>query len=385
MPKIHPLIVNIGCATCFIQVGRVASAAILGKRAAQRTNQVERVSAINNSPLIVYASDSSPTSSQASSPTIDSRSLLFVVLSGAGAFSIITLAFVIIYKRYKAHKAGTSRSGDVRANGGSPVQKSQIRHITHDEQKERYRSLFGVPAGYLRPKSRMSLAPQPKIQSQQVAPHSNVLGEIRFDVYNHARSSSSVEMQSDSGTFACQVEMTEDEAYWDRKDRKTRLINFQEEKDASSDSKSGENEMRPAHITPRFPNLLARLKSIKQKTVGKSDPNMITPYHLNTPTPNNLQSILTNAAEVNLERPRSPSIAPTPPSYIKSPVIQRPLDLTIVTGHLERHMSQLSSLSGRGDSYYCFCALQSATGNHHPGHNEVKNNLDVLPPAHYHP
>ncbi|KNE99839.1 hypothetical protein PSHT_11782 [Puccinia striiformis] len=83
------------------------------------------------------------------------------------------MAFVNIYKRYKAHKAGTPRSADVRANGGSPVQKSQIRHITHDEQKERYRSLFGVPGGYY---SRMSLAPQPTIQSQQVAPHSNPLG-----------------------------------------------------------------------------------------------------------------------------------------------------------------------------------------------------------------
>ncbi|KAI9602933.1 hypothetical protein H4Q26_002241 [Puccinia striiformis f. sp. tritici PST-130] len=78
---------------------------------------------------------------------------------------------------------------------------------------------------------------------------------------------------------------------------------------------------------------LARLKSIKQETVGKSDPinHMITPYHLNAPTLNNLHSILAEGAEVNLERPRSPSIAPTPSSYIKSPVIQRPLDLAIVT------------------------------------------------------
>ncbi|KAI7949769.1 hypothetical protein MJO28_008590 [Puccinia striiformis f. sp. tritici] len=59
---------------------------------------------------------------------------------------------------------------------------------------------------------------------------------------------------------------------------------------------------------------------------------MITPYHLNAPTLNNLHSILAEGAEVNLERPRSPSIAPTPSSYIKSPVIQRPLDLAIVTG-----------------------------------------------------
>ncbi|POW03256.1 hypothetical protein PSHT_11783 [Puccinia striiformis] len=112
------------------------------------------------------------------------------------------------------------------------------------------------------------------------------------------------------------VEMTEDDGYWDRRDRETRLINFQEENNAPSDLKS------------------ARLKSIKQETVGKSDPinHMITPYHLNAPTLNNLHSILAEGAEVNLERPRSPSIAPTPSSYIKSPVIQRPLDLAIVTG-----------------------------------------------------
>ncbi|EFP75945.2 uncharacterized protein PGTG_01276 [Puccinia graminis f. sp. tritici CRL 75-36-700-3] len=373
MFKIDPFAVKIGCTTSFIQAGQVVSATLLAKRAPQRT-------ASENAPLILYGSDSSPTVTNPASTRVSSHSVLFVVLSGASAFSIITLAFVMIYCRYKAHnKFGISRlssptgePGRVNAGSGynSSVEKSQIRHITHDEQKERYRSLFGVPAGYLRPKSRISLAPPPAIHSLQVTRYSDSVVGLQNHLGNHSRSSSSLEIQDgDSETSLCQIALTGNGVCLDVKDRNTRLISFEEESARQiREYRSADQEIRISRFSHRFPNLVARLKTIKQKTSRQAKPTYrpTPPYSLNPQTPDNFHSILTSVSEVSsegiteeeLHRFRSSSIAPTPPSYIKSPteehsVAQRPVDLAIVTDRLEHHVSvQRATMVGRGDSYY---------------------------------
>ncbi|KAA1071365.1 hypothetical protein PGT21_005141 [Puccinia graminis f. sp. tritici] len=390
MFKIDPFTVKIGCTTSFIQAGQVVSATLLAKRAPQRTASENGPAANANptsaiqtaAPLILYGSDSSPTvSNPAASTRVSSHSVLFVVLSGASAFSIITLAFVMIYCRYKAHnKFGISRlssptgePGRVNAGSGynSSVEKSQIRHITHDEQKERYRSLFGVPAGYLRPKSRISLAPPPAIHSLQVTRYSDSVVGLQNHLGNHSRSSSSLEFHDgDSETSLCQIALTGNGVCLDGKDRNTRLISFEEESARQiREYRSGDDqEIRISRFSHRFPNLVARLKTIKQKTSRQAKPTYrpTPPYSLNPQTPDNFHSILTSVSEVSsegiteeeLHRFRSSSIAPTPPSYIKSPteehsVVQRPVDLAIVTDRLEHHVSvQRATMVGRGDSYY---------------------------------
>lgn len=342
-------------------------------------------SAIQTAPLILYGSDSSPTVSPQASSRVSSHSVLFVVLSGASAFSIITLAFVMIYCRYiKAHnKFGISRlspTGEAvcRVHGGgynSSVEKSQIRHITHDEQKERYRSLFGVPAGYLRPKSRISLAPPPAIHSLQVTRYSvDSVVDVQHHLGSHSSSSSSLEMQhGDSETSLCQIALTGDGVYHlDRKHvRNTRVISFEEESARQIRAyRSGDEQIRLSRFSQRFPNLVARLKTIKQKTICKANATYnrpsTPPYSLNPQPPNNFHSILTSVSEIDSEgtieeelpRFRSSSIAPTPPSYIKTPteenlVVPRPVDLAIVTDRLEHHVSvQRATTVGRGDSYY---------------------------------
>ncbi|OAV90575.1 hypothetical protein PTTG_06180 [Puccinia triticina 1-1 BBBD Race 1] len=385
MLKLHPLTVQIGCATAFIQASQSAAAAVLLKRSPQKTapeNGLANSTSVTNAPLVLYASDSSPTSStQASSPAVSPHhGVLFVVLSGASAFSIITLAFLIIYRRYKAHKLGTSRlspsHGDpTRVHGGGhpSVEKSQIRHITHDEQKEKYRSLFGVPAGYLRPKSRISsLAPPPATYSLQVSRYSNSLVGLQTEAgMNDSRYSSSSDIErSHETSFYPSAALTDEEAYLDRKQRHTRVISFEEDSGARPLRELREEEQEIvgpiSRFSNRFPNLVARLKSIKQKTICKGANTTVYrpgPYSL---SPNNFHSILRTvseadsegASDADSEPPRSPSIAPTPPHFIKSPidenaVMNKPIDLAIVTHRLEHQLSvQRSTFSGRGDSFY---------------------------------
>jgi len=363
MPKIHPLTLNIGCASSFLHVGQVAAAAVLRKREPQKTNPENGTAGIASStsdkaPLVVYASDSSPT---AASPTITNRSVLFVVLSGASAFSLITLAFVMIYRRYKAHKFALSRSGEATIRPGG-LQKSQIRHVTHDEQKERYRSLFGVPAGYLRPKS---LAPQPSIQALQTAGRSPTGALSQDDYYEtkegRRRSSSSLEMNEG---VMYPLSPTDSEFYMHRSRPETRVVSIVDDRPRqiwNLRSTSADTELPISCFPPRLPNLLARLKSIKPKTSyyrSKSLKRTHPSYPSSTVKP--LQLDMKACATVDGIRPqiRSPSIIATPPSLIKTPSdedywTQKPLDLSIVTERLERHASvQRPTFRGRGDSYY---------------------------------
>ncbi|KNZ49519.1 hypothetical protein VP01_496g18 [Puccinia sorghi] len=361
MPKIHPLTLNIGCASSFFHVGQVATAAVFRKREPQKTNPENGTAGIASStsdkaPLVVYASDSTPTPS----PTITNRSVLLVALSGASAFSLITLAFVMIYRRYKAHKFGISRSGEGRPSGlgrGSNVQKSQIRHVTHDEQK-RYRSLFGVPAGYLRPKS---LAPQPTIHALQTAVRSSA-GSSSQDDYESKhgkKSSSSLEMHDGGEAIFYQISPTESEFYIDRS-RQTRVVSIVDDSPRqiwNLRSTSVNNELPISYFSHRLPALVARLKSIKPKTSYRS--KSIKRTHTSSRV-KPLQLDLKALAKVDSIQPeaRSPSIISTPPSLIKSPSdedfwMQKPLDLTILTERLECHATaQPPTFRGRADSYY---------------------------------
>ncbi|PLW58272.1 hypothetical protein PCANC_00857 [Puccinia coronata f. sp. avenae] len=377
MPIMCLLTVKKGCAGSFIQAGFVATTAVLRKREPQKTNSAENgtagiagLTSVNNkAPLVVYASDSIPTSSNqgASSPPISSRSALFVILSGASALSIITVAFVLLYRRYKAHKLVISRlhpSEEVRLSAGrTSIEKSQIRHVTHDEQKQRYLSLFGVPAGYLRPKSRMSLAPQPTIRSIQAGRYFHPPTDLRDDTENDFRSSPSFEIQSENETPSRHISTPENEPRLPTRDRKTRLISFVDESLSQISGSRSENddELRFSRFAPRLPNLVARFKSIKPKIIHKSKSiNRIDPLTSSIQNANEFEHSVTAVAEADSDdsQPRSPSIVPTPPNYIKNSsdenkMIQKPLDLAIVTDRLERHMTiQRPSFHGRGDSYF---------------------------------
>lgn len=391
MPASQPLTTKIWCTTSFLQVGQVTTASLFWKRAPQRPTPGGNNAAatISNStspaeaaPMVVYPSGSGLNSSNQeaspSSPRDTASKILLATLSGASAISVITLAFLIIYRKYKSRKgvfgnlgvSSLSLRSPHRKAGFTTVEKSTIRHVTHDEQRERYISLFGVPAGYLRPKSRILQAPPAVIPSLHIIRCSESLQNFRADAQRDQRYSFGDESQFSCETSPFEFATTEENLKYPQEVSRESDIRFEEGGGFSvlSSVPIEEDKLRVSRLFERFPNIAARLKTLREKSTRRTSTNSGRKEKEFSNRPilcKNLPPIFTGIEEIDWNERRSPSIAPTPPSYLKSPSsedmeTQQTIDMASVSDRLQRQMTVArASFQGRGDSYYWKSPIRS--------------------------